>query len=65
MLDPVHPTLYLASDLDVGWTVLHYRGGSAEVASVERSDDLITVHFVNGAPDSWGPQDRVHATPLT
>jgi hypothetical protein len=64
-VDPHHPTLHEARDLDAGWFVLHYgrTGYHMLVRSVEKLEDEIVVTFADQSTDHWRLGDLVHAAP--
>jgi phage I-like protein len=61
-LDPHNPTLHLASELAVGWVVLHLgaTGNNHAVTAVLDADPVV-VQVDDGSTHGWDPEDRVHA----
>lgn len=64
-LDPHHPTLHYAEDLDVGWFVLHLgqTGNNKLVTQVVKNMGDVLVTFSDGTTEHWRHNDTIHAAP--
>jgi hypothetical protein len=64
-LDPHNPTLHLASELAVGWVVLHLGAtGNNHAVTAVLDTEPVVVQVDDGSTHGWDPEDRVHALTL-